>query len=104
MVILSLLLIQEVQLSVSGEGMYTLLLNRLEDEACPIKVWLGKLIKLDMTPIGWLGCKTWTQTNQKMRDRYPQKLKYSSPVSVPPSLNRKDTTTCMDIYFYRETN
>ena len=31
MVILSLLLIQEGQLSVSGERMYTILVNRLED-------------------------------------------------------------------------
>ena len=35
-VILSLLLIEEEQFSVSGKGM------RLEDQACPVKVWLGK--------------------------------------------------------------
>ena len=40
-VILSLLLIQEGQLSVSGKRMFTLLVNRLEDYACPVKVWLG---------------------------------------------------------------
>ena len=51
-VILSLPLIQEGQLSVSGERMCTILVNRLEDLACPIKVWLGKLTALDMTPLG----------------------------------------------------
>ena len=51
-VILSLPLIQEGQLSVSGEGMCTILVNRLEDKACPVNVWLGKLTTLDMTPLG----------------------------------------------------
>ena len=51
-VILSLLLIQEGQLSVSGERMCTILVNRLEDKACPVNVWLGKLTGLDMTPLG----------------------------------------------------
>ena len=50
--ILSLLLIQEGQLSVSGKRMYTILVNRLEDKACPVKVWLSILIALDMTPLG----------------------------------------------------
>ena len=63
MVILSLPLIQEEQLSVSGERMCTILVNRLEDKACPVNVWLGKLTALDMTPLGWLGRKTSTQTN-----------------------------------------
>ena len=52
MVILSLLLIQEGQLSVSGERMCTIVVNRLEDKACPVNVWLGKLTALDMTPLG----------------------------------------------------
>ena len=51
-VILSLPLIQEGQLSVSGERMFTILVNHLEDKACPVKVWLGKLTMLDMTPLG----------------------------------------------------
>ena len=51
-VILSLPLIQEGQLSVSGEGMCTILVNRLEDKACPVNVWLGKLTALNMTPLG----------------------------------------------------
>ena len=51
-VILSLPLIQEGQLSVSGERMSTILVNRLEDYACPVNVWLGKLTALDMTPLG----------------------------------------------------
>ena len=61
-VILSLPLIQEGQLSVSGGRMCTILVNRLEDYACPVNVWLGKLTALDMTPLGWLGRKTSTQT------------------------------------------
>ena len=64
-VILSLPLIQEGQLSVSGERMCTILVNRLEDKACPVNVWLGKLTALDMTPLGWLGRKTSTQTNKQ---------------------------------------
>ena len=28
-----------------------------------VNVWLGKLTALDMTPLGWLGRKTSTQTN-----------------------------------------
>ena len=63
-VILSLPLIQEGQLSVSGERMCTILVNRLEDKACPVNVWLGKLTVLDMTPLGWLGRKTSTQTSK----------------------------------------
>ena len=47
-------------LSVSGEKMCTILVNGLEDKACPVKVWLGKLSMLDMTPLGWLGHKTYT--------------------------------------------
>ena len=68
-VILSLLLIQEGQLSVSGERMCTILVNRLEDYACPVNVWLGKLTALDMTPLGWLGRKTSTQTNTWRQDQ-----------------------------------
>ena len=54
-VILSLPLIQEGQLSVSGERMCTILVNRLEDLACPVNVWLGKLTALNMTPFGLTG-------------------------------------------------
>ena len=49
---LSLPPIQEGHLSVSGERMYTILVNRLEDYACPVNVQLGKLTALDMTPLG----------------------------------------------------
>ena len=63
-VILSLPLIQEGQLSVSGERMCIILVNCLEDYACPVNVWLGKLTALDMTPLGWLGRKTSTQTDK----------------------------------------
>ena len=51
-VILSLPLIQEGRLSVSGERICTILVNRLENYACPVNVWLGKLTALDMTPLG----------------------------------------------------
>ena len=51
-VILSLLLIQEGQLSFSGERMCTILVNPLEDKVCPVNVWLDKLTALDMTPLG----------------------------------------------------
>ena len=51
-VILPLPLIQEGQLSVSGERMCTILVNRLGDEACLVNMWLGKLTALDMTPLG----------------------------------------------------
>ena len=73
-VILSLLLIQEGQLSVSGERMCTILVNCLEDQACPVNVWLGKLTALDMTPLGWLGRKTSTQTNKQNWVTWCQKL------------------------------
>ena len=49
MVILSLPLIPEGRLSISGERMCTILVNRLEDQACPVNVWLGKLTAQDMT-------------------------------------------------------
>ena len=64
--ILSLPLIQEGQLSVSGERMCTILVKRLEDWACQVKVWLGKLTTLDMTPIWLMGCKTSIQTNKNI--------------------------------------
>ena len=51
-VILTLPLIQEGQLSVSGERMCTIQVNRLEDYACTVNVWLGKLTALDITPLG----------------------------------------------------
>ena len=39
MVILSPMLVQEGQLSVSDERMCTILVNRLEDYVCPVNVW-----------------------------------------------------------------
>ena len=104
-VILSLQLIQEGQLSVSGERMCkrmcTILVNRLEDYACPVNMWLGKLTALDMTSLGWLGRKTSTQTN---RCRFPWRFKgwpHSGPFSVTPfrtifsaSTQRQSTHQC----------
>ena len=46
------------------------LINHLEDKACPRKVWIDKLIVLDMTLMGWLGRKTSTQSNWKDAIRY----------------------------------
>ena len=70
-VILSLPLSKEGQLSVSGERMCTILVNHLVDYACSVKVWLGKLTTLNITPLGWLGHKTSTQIKQH---RWPQML------------------------------
>ena len=72
-VVISLPLIQEGQLSVSGERMCTILVSRLED---PVNVWLGKLTALDMTPLGWLGRKTSTS---KQTCRKSEKSKAPSP-------------------------
>ena len=49
MVILSLPPIQEGQLSVSGERMCIILVNRLENRAYPVR--LGKPTALDMTSL-----------------------------------------------------
>ena len=65
-VILSLLLIQEGQMSVSGERMCTILVNSLEDWVCSVKVWLDKLTTLHMALLGWQGHKTSTQTNSRL--------------------------------------
>ena len=51
-VFLSLTVIQEGHLSVSGEGICTILVNHLEDYAYPVKMSLGKLTVLDMTTMG----------------------------------------------------
>ena len=40
------------QLSGFGERMCIILVNRLEDQTCPVNVWLDKLTVLDMTPLG----------------------------------------------------
>ena len=51
--------------------MCTILVNRIEDYACPIKIRLGKVTALEMTPMVWLGRKTSTQTqNQVCSDDY----------------------------------
>ena len=39
-------------LSISGERMCIILVNCLEDQACPVNMWLGKLTTLNMTPLG----------------------------------------------------
>ena len=57
-VLLSFPLIQEGQFSVPGERVCTILVNRSEDKASPVKLWLGKLTALDMTLLGWMGRKT----------------------------------------------
>ena len=72
MFILSLPLIQEGQLSVSGKSMCTILVNRLEDKACPVKVWLGKLTALHMTPwVDWAVKPQYKQTNNTRKSGTP---------------------------------
>ena len=51
-VIFSLPLIQERQLSVSGERMCMILVNHLEYSACPVNVWLAEMNALHLTPVG----------------------------------------------------
>ena len=51
MVILSLQLIQEGQLSVSGKRICIGMVDCFVDEACRVKVWLGKLTAFNMTPL-----------------------------------------------------
>ena len=46
------------------------LVNQLEDWACPGKVWRGKLTVLNMTLMGWLGCKTSTQSVNRPYEIY----------------------------------
>ena len=74
-----------IRFDFSGERMCTILVNRLEDQACPVNVWLGKLTALDMTPLGWLGRKTSTQTNTDLiylwYDTYWSKILHSI---IPP--------------------
>ena len=47
------------------KSVHKILVNRLEDYACPVNMWLGKLTVLNMTPLGWLGRKTSAQTQQR---------------------------------------
>ena len=56
---------QEGQMSVTGERMCTILVNRLEDYACPVSVRLSKLTALDTSPLGWLDRKTSPQRNKQ---------------------------------------
>ena len=65
MVILFLLLIQEGQLSVSGERMCTSTSYRFRGLSLPRKT-CGQL--LNMILMGWLGHKTSTQTNGEYRN------------------------------------
>ena len=43
----------------------TILINRLENKACPVKVQLDKLTALDITLLGWVGRKTSTQADKQ---------------------------------------
>ena len=62
--------------------------NCLEDEACPVKVWLGKLTALDMTSLGCLVHKTSTKTvssrnNSKVIQSVGVKLLVRSVTYIP---------------------
>ena len=48
-----------------AKRMCTILVNYLEDKACLVKVWLGKLTTLNMTPLGWLGHNLSQQTQMQ---------------------------------------
>ena len=50
--IFSMVILSLQQFSVSGKRMCTILVNHLRGLSLPSKVWLGKLIALDMTPLG----------------------------------------------------
>ena len=108
MVIFSLPLIQEGQLSVSGERLCTILVNRLEDQAFPVNVWLGKLTALDMTPLGWLGRKTSTQTNnQCLVEKVPYlllcirwyKITYKNWCIITQELSPKNARYCNSLKY-----
>ena len=43
-----------------------------------VNVWLGKLTALDMTPLGWLGRKTSTQTNNVTSSLFPNKTGHNN--------------------------
>ena len=46
-------------MSIPGERRCAqVLVNGLEDQACPGKLWLGKLTAIDMTQMCWLDSKT----------------------------------------------
>ena len=87
--ILSLLLIQEGQLSVSGGRMRTILVNRLEDEACPGKVWL-----VNKTPLGWLDHNTITQT-KTWKDTFCISL-----LVLKMTIHRLSYTGCLFFFFF----
>ena len=73
-VVLRSSVVQVVKLTADG----TVLVNRLEDYASPVNVWLhvGKLTALDMTLFGWLGRKTSTQTNKYPDQGWLEFIKY----------------------------
>ena len=78
-------------LSISGEKMCTILVNRLDDKSCVVKVWLGKLTALDMTPLGWLGRKTSTQTKKTFASDVSLflKLNFSKGIDLSSSCMKK---------------
>ena len=61
----------------------SILVNHLEDRACPLNMWLGKLTTLDMTLLGGLGCKT--------------KINYSRKLLNPLCSSRWLVTACVSI-------
>ena len=77
-VILSLPLIQEGQLPVSGERMCTILVNHLDDRACPVKVLLSKLTALYMNHFGRKNLNTNKISNIQIFNTFEVKLKYST--------------------------
>ena len=66
--------------AVSGKRMCIILvyLLLLDDEACLVKVRLGKLTALNVTPVGWRSHKTSTQTNKPQPySSYPSLVEFT---------------------------
>ena len=80
---------QEGQLSVSVERMCTILVNRLEDLAYPVNVWLGKLTALDMTPLGYWAVKP----QHKQINEQPQHNTFIQKTSKKKKKKKKKSNT-----------
>ena len=62
----------DIKVKLWGESLIADLLVSSKEiiwKACPVNAWLGKLTALDMTSLGWLGRKTYTQTNDAHRTK-----------------------------------
>ena len=69
--------------------MCTILVNRLEDQACPVSMWLGKLTLLDRTP---LGCAIKPQHKYCLPEAGPHSVVGSTADLEVASLNPSSAT------------